>query len=99
MPAVCRGDSVDSDVVHCSTPKRDECSGDVYVNGTGVSRQDDNNTTHDEPSIVPCPNHAAPITTGSTEVFANGKGVGRVGDAITDCTSVATGSPTVFAGP
>ena len=98
MPAVCRGDSVDSDVAHCSTPKRDECSGDVFLNGTGVSRQDDNNTSHLLPAPI-CPSHAKPITTGSTEVFANGKGVGRVGDAITDCTSVATGSPTVFAGP
>ena len=98
MPAVCRGDSVDSDVVHCSPPKRDECSGDVFVNGTGVSRQDDKNTSHDVP-LEPCGTHAQPITTGSTEVFANGKGVGRVGDAITACTSVSTGSPTVFAGP
>ena len=98
MPAVCRGDSVDEDVPHCSTPKRDECSGDVFVNGTGVSRQDDKNTSHDVPP-VPCGTHAQPITTGSTEVFANGKGVGRVGDAITACTSVSTGSDTVFAGP
>lgn len=98
MPAVCRGDSVDSDVAHCSTPKRDQCSGNVFANGTGVSRQDDNNTSHLLPP-APCPSHAAPITTGSTEVFANDKGVGRIGDAITACTSVATGSATVFAGP
>jgi uncharacterized Zn-binding protein involved in type VI secretion len=98
VPAVCRGDSVDADVAHCSTPMRDACSDDVFVNGTGVSRQDDVNTSHELPP-VPCPSHTAPITIGSTEVFANGKGVGRIGDAITDCTSVATGSDTVFAGP
>ena len=98
MPAVCRGDSVDEDVAHCSTPFRDQCSGDVFVNGTGVSRQGDNNTSHDVPPD-PCGTHAQPITTGSTEGFINGKGCGRVGDAITSCTSVSTGSETVFAGP
>tara|TARA_A200000159_G_scaffold107073_1_gene99841 strand:+ start:576 stop:872 length:297 start_codon:yes stop_codon:yes gene_type:complete len=98
VPAVCRGDSVDEDVAHCSTPFRDQCSGDVFVNGTGVSRQGDNNTSHDVPPD-PCGTHAQPITTGSTEVFINGKGCGRVGDAITSCTSVSTGSETVFAGP
>ena len=44
MPAVCRGNSVDSDVAHCSTPLRDQCSSDVFVDGTGVSRQGDNNS-------------------------------------------------------
>lgn len=97
MPAVCRGNSVDSDVPHCSTPKRDACSSNVFVNGTGISRQDDVNTSHLLPPI-PCPKHAAPITTGSTKVFVNGKGCGRVGDPVTGCTSVATGSSNVFAG-
>ena len=98
MPAVCRGDSVDSDVVHCSVPKRDQKSSTVFVNGTGISRQGDNNTSHVLPGS-PCPAHVAPITTGSTTVFVNEKGCGRIGDAITSCTSVATGSSNVFAGP
>jgi uncharacterized Zn-binding protein involved in type VI secretion len=76
---------------------RDQRSGDVIVNGTGVSRQGDNNTGHLKPP-APCPPHAAPIAVGSTTVFANGKGVGRIGDAISGCTSVATGSSNVFAG-
>ena len=98
MPAVCRGDSVDADVPHCSTPLRDQRSDNVLVNGTGISRQGDNNTLHLLPP-VPCPSHAAPIAIGSTTVFINGKGCGRIGDAISDCTSVATGSSNVFAGP
>ena len=98
MPAVCRGDSVDADVPHCSTPMRDVCSDNVFVNGRGISRQGDNNTPHLLPPAV-CPTHAAPITTGSTTVFVNGKGCGRIGDGITACTSVATGSANVFAGP
>lgn len=97
MPAVCRGNSVDADVPHCSAMDRDELSPDVKVNGTGISRQGDNNTPHLLPP-PPCPTHAAPITTGSTTVFVNGKGCGRIGDAITACTSVATGSSNVFAG-
>ena len=40
---VCRGDSVDSDLAHCSPMKRDDCSDDVFVDGTGISRQGDNN--------------------------------------------------------
>ena len=97
MPAVCRGDSVDADVPHCSGMNRDQRSDNVKVNGTGISRQGDNNTTHLLPP-APCPSHAAPIATGSSTVFINGKGCGRIGDAISGCTSVETGSSNVFAG-
>jgi uncharacterized Zn-binding protein involved in type VI secretion len=97
MPAVCRGDAVDADVTHCSTPRRDACSGNVFVNGTGISRQGDVNTSHLLPG-APCPPHTAPIAVGSTTVFVNNKGCGRIGDAISGCTSVATGSSNVFAG-
>jgi len=99
VPAICRGNSVDADVTHCSTPLRSALSPDVIVNGTGISRQGDNNTPHLIPTAVPCPTHAAPIATGSTTVFINGKGCGRIGDAISACTSVATGSANTFAGP
>jgi len=98
MPAVCRGDSVDCDVVHCSKPQRAQRSDNVKVNGIGISRQGDNNTPHLLPP-PPCPAHAAPIATGSTTVFINGQGCGRVGDAVSGCTSVASGSENVFAGP
>lgn len=98
MPAVCRGDLVDADVVHCSQPRRLDRSPNVRVNGTGISRQDDNNNVHKLPG-APCPDHQAPISVGSPTVRINGKGCGRIGDAITSCTSVATGSPNVFAGP
>lgn len=95
MPAVTR--KGDADVPHCSGMVRDQHSPNVYVNGIPVSRQGDNNTGHLLPP-APCPGHAAPITIGSTTVFINGKGCGRIGDAITGCTSVAEGSPDVFAG-
>jgi len=98
MPAVCRGAGVDSDVPHCSGMNRSALSPDVLVNGTGISRQGDVNTPHLLPG-GPCPTHTAPIATGSTTVFINTKGCGRIGDGISACTSVATGSSNVFAGP
>lgn len=98
MPAICRGDLVDADIVHCSVPLRLEKSPNVFVNGIGISRQGDLNHPHLVPP-PPCPTHQAPIAVGSTTVFINGKGCGRIGDAISGCTSVATGSENTFAGP
>ena len=95
MPAVTR--IGDADVAHCSGMVRAQGSGNVFANGIPISRQGDNNTTHLLPG-APCPAHAAPIATGSSTVFVNGRGCGRVGDGISGCTSVAAGSPNVFAG-
>lgn len=96
MPAVTR--IGDADVAHCSGMTRAEGSPNVFVNGIALSRQGDNNTGHLLPG-VPCPSHSAPIAVGSTTVFVNDKGAGRVGDGISGCTSVAAGSSDVFAGP
>ena len=95
MPAATR--IGDADVPHCSGMVRAQGSPNVFVNGIPWSRQGDDNTPHLLPP-APCPPHAAPITTGSTTVFVNSVGAGRIGDAITACTSVAAGSPDVFAG-
>ena len=96
MPALTR--IGDADVAHCSGMTRAAGSPNVFVNSIAISRQGDNNTGHLLPTVIPCPSHSAPIATGSTTVFINGKGCGRVGDAISGCTSVAAGSPNVFAG-
>ena len=100
MPAVCRGDSVDVDVFHCSLPRRLARSNNVRVNGIGISRQGDVNTKHKVP--IPgtpiCGKHAKPILTGSLTVRVNGKGCGRVGDIVAGCTKVGSGSENVFAG-
>ena len=96
MPAVTRVG--DADVAHCSGMTRAEGSPNVFANSIPVSRQSDNNTSHLLPG-VPCPSHAAPIAVGSPTVFTNNLGTGRIGDAISGCTSVAAGSPNVFAGP
>tara|TARA_B110000971_G_C19769776_1_gene390312 strand:- start:131 stop:421 length:291 start_codon:yes stop_codon:yes gene_type:complete len=95
MPAVTR--IGDADVAHCSGMTRAQGSGNVFANGIAVSRQGDNNTGHLLPG-VPCPSHSAPIASGSSSVFVNNKGCGRVGDSVSGCTSVAAGSPNVFAG-
>jgi len=76
---------------------RAQGSPNVFVNGIAWSRQGDVNTVHLLPG-VPCPSHAAPIASGSSTVKVNTKGAGRIGDAISGCTSVAAGSPNVFAG-
>ena len=95
MPAVTR--IGDADVTHCSGMTRAQGSSNVFANGKAVSRQGDNNTGHLLPG-VPCPSHSAPIASGSSTVKVNNKGCGRVGDGISGCTSVAAGSPNVFAG-
>jgi uncharacterized Zn-binding protein involved in type VI secretion len=95
MPAVTR--IADDDVAHCSGMVRAQGSGDVFANGRPISRQSDANTVHKKPG-APCPAHSAAIAVGSSTVFINKKGCGRVGDAVSGCTTVAAGSPNVFAG-
>ena len=87
----------DVDVPHCSEMVRFVGSGNVFVNSIPWSREGDVNTIHKLPGS-PCPVHAAPIASGSSTVFVNTKGAGRVGDGISSCTSVAAGSCNVFAG-
>jgi uncharacterized Zn-binding protein involved in type VI secretion len=96
VPAVTR--IGDADVAHCSGMTRAVGSPNVLANNIPVSRQSDVNTGHKLPP-EPCPSHAAPIAVGSPTVFVNNLGCGRIGDAIEGCTSVAAGSPNVFAGP
>lgn len=95
MPAVTR--IGDADIPHCSGMSRAAGSPDVYANSIPISRQGDANTTHLLPGN-PCVPHSAPIAAGSSTVFINNKGCGRIGDALSGCTSVAAGSANVFAG-
>ena len=95
MPAVTR--IGDADVSHCSGMTRAVGSSNVFVNSIGVSRQGDNNTSHVLPP-APCSPHQAAITTGSLKVKINGKGCGRIADAISGCTKVAEGYIKVIVG-
>ena len=93
MPAVTRVG--DPENVHCSGMVRAAGSGNVFCNGISVSRQGDKNTVHTK-SGDPCPPHSSSISSGSSTVFVNSKGCGRIGDPT--CTSVSGGSGNVFAG-
>lgn len=86
------------DIPHCSGMVRAEGSPDVFINGIPWSRKGDLNVPHLRPGGDDCVIHAAPIAIGSTQVFINGRGGGRIGDSITGCTAVAEGSPNVLAG-
>ena len=86
----------DNDSAHCSGMARAQGSGNVFANGRPVSRQSDVNTVHLLPPS-PCGAHAAGIASGSSDVKVNSLGIGRVGDGISGCTSVAVGSSNVFA--
>lgn len=78
-----------------STRVNDTASADVFVEGRGIHRQTDHWSTHC------CPNHGCHdsiLAIGSTSVFVNGLGCGRIGDMIECGSMVSTGSATVFAG-
>jgi len=80
-----------------STSTSDKCSGDVFVVDIGVVRIDDKMTSHPTPA---CPNHAPVCNSSSHTVFANNKGVARIGDTyatlVHNITAVA--QSTVYAG-
>ena len=88
----------DADITHCSPPSRMIGSHNVKVNGIPWSRQGDINFPHLLPCGPGCCTHVAPITSGSSTVKVNGRGAGRVSDAITACTFVSVGSSNVRAG-
>jgi uncharacterized Zn-binding protein involved in type VI secretion len=86
------------DTTHCSAMTRTTTQESVKVNGINISREGDVNTGHLYPLGDGCATHAKPIANSGIAVFVGGKRIGRLGDALTDCTTVAQGSPTVFAG-
>tara|TARA_R100000773_G_C4112331_1_gene51862 strand:- start:64 stop:354 length:291 start_codon:yes stop_codon:yes gene_type:complete len=96
MPAISR--IGDLDVPHCSGMVRATGSSDVFVNTRPAVRQGDINTVHLFPKGDLCPAHVGPVKSGSSSVFINGLGAGRVGDGLIKCTSIAQGSENVFAG-
>lgn len=84
-------------VPHCSPYSIATGSPNVFVNGKPVATLGSISTPH----LIParrCSPHVATVSFGSTSVFVNGKPMARVGDPLSLCTFIATGSPTVFAG-
>jgi uncharacterized Zn-binding protein involved in type VI secretion len=100
MPAVARGSAVDTVTTNhgCTASTTTEGkSSNVIVNGTGVHRQSDKNTSHTY-SPPGCPSHQTTISVGSSTVFANGLGIARIGDSYSGGEEVSSGSSNVFAG-
>lgn len=94
MPAAAR--KGDQGVTHCSGYVIAVGSKDVFINDRPAARVGDTSTAHLRPGN-PCRVHVAPIALGSGTVFINGIPAARVGDPLASCTSVAQGSPNVFA--
>lgn len=64
----------------CASPlmsATDQCSPDVFIDGKGIVRDGDAMASHNQSGCVP---EAPVLTTFSSKVKVNGKGVGRVGD-------------------
>ena len=100
MPAVARGNARDQVQTRhgCdSTTTTRECSNNVLVNGIGVHRFGDRNTTHAIPCGDSCCSHSKPINRGSPNVYANNKKIARVGDSYSGCGVVNSGSNNVYA--
>ena len=103
MPAVARKDSTDTVASpdgtgkNCASPttqSTDVGSGDVFANGIGVVRAGDPMIGH--PEAGDCATHAPGLSSYSSNVYANGKLIGRLGDEYSGHT-ITSGSPNVFA--
>ena len=95
MPEVARQGDICTG--HSCYPPRPNTSwsGNVFVNGRAVHRQNDGWTPH---SCGDSPPHSSSLARGSSTVFVNNQGAGRIGDPIKCGSAIATGSPNVFAG-
>jgi uncharacterized Zn-binding protein involved in type VI secretion len=97
MPAATR--IGDHDEVDCEDIFRAKGSPDVAVNKRAWSRQTDPNTSHNA-MVAQCKVcHVGRILKGSTTVFVNSLGAGRLGDLLDNsCTMVVQGSDNVNCG-
>ena len=68
-------------------------STDVFINNLGAHRVSDTWATHCAGSC-----HDSTLAEGSPTVFVNGLALGRVGDLVACGSTIASGSPDVFAG-
>lgn len=99
MPAVARKSGVDSVATNhgCDGSTVTAAgSGDVFVNNIGVVRLGDNNQTHRVGGRRCSAKHSVPLSSASPNVFANGRAIGRLGDAYGGET-ISSGSGNVFA--
>ena len=69
-------------------------SSTVFANGTGIVRVGDAVTSHTFPG---CATHAPPLSAGSSNVFVEGKAMGRKDDTYGCGAQITSGSSNVFA--
>ena len=80
----------------CASPLRTstgECSATVFVNGIGAVRASDKVAPH---PFGGCGPDTSGLSTFSSTVFVEGRGMGRIGDEYTSDNTITTGSSTVF---
>ncbi len=104
MPAVARSNAQDSVLsktgtgVNCVSPLQTTTgvgASTVFVNGIPVVKLMDPVGIH---SFLGCGPDTSTLSTSSSTVFANGKGIGRIGDQYTSDNTIISGSQTVFSG-
>jgi len=104
MPPVARGSGEDSVFSktgsgrNCARPlttQTDQCSEDVSANNKGLVRADDKVAPH---LAGGCGPDNSGLSSFSSTVFANGKGIARIGDEYTSDNTITSGSANVFAG-
>lgn len=95
MPAATR--HYDRDTGHDACPPRplDEHSTDVYTNGRGAGRVNDDYVPHGCSAHAP---HIGVIARGSSTVYINNRQAGRIGDPVSCGGAVMEGSPDVIIG-
>lgn len=71
-------------------------SSDVFIEGIGVVREGDAMLAHPAP-VCGCSSHAPTLSSFSSRVYANGKRIGRVGDAYNGHV-ISSGATTVIDG-
>lgn len=104
MAAIARGNGADTvfsftgtgvDCLSPITTATDVCSGDVFINGEGAVREGDQVAPH---PAAGCGNDSSVVTSFSSTVKVNGRGVARIGDEYTSDNIITSGSGTVSAG-
>ncbi len=100
MPAVAREAGSDTVSINHATCQGSTVtnvgSGNVFANSIGVVREGVNVQSHTF-SPPACPSHAPGLTSYSSNVYANNKKIGRLGDAYGCGATISSGSPNVFA--
>lgn len=93
MPAVAR--IGDRGIPHCSGFTLVTGSSDVFVNGRPVAYTGSKSTPHLIPARK-CKPHVSSVIARPRNVFVNGRPIACIGDPLSTCTAIASGSTNVF---